>query len=255
MIHLLVLGHALHPSTLGPPETWRELGVDGGGDGGQGGAGGGQGGRPESVPMDRFQKVVQERNDLRSKIAELEGQVQANAEKLATTDTLAKRLKDVETEFASARGQWNEERSIFALGITDPDAIDVARVFHRKLPEENRPPLPDWLGGLVKDPSKAPTAMRGILPQQAGAGAGGGGGSGAAGADGAQNGGGGSKSANAGGAGGHSTTTNGQRTDGAQQAPEPLSPEQIRAIRDRAMKTNDWSEWKRVRGQVLTNPG
>lgn len=45
------------------------------------------------------------------------------------------------------------------MGLSDPDAQLVARTFHERIPEAERPPLGDWLSTIKADPSKAPKAL------------------------------------------------------------------------------------------------
>jgi hypothetical protein len=48
-------------------------------------------------------------------------------------------------------------------GLTDPEAVDVARLLHGRLPVEGRPKLVDWVAGHGAKPEEAPLALRGYL--------------------------------------------------------------------------------------------
>jgi hypothetical protein len=207
------------------------------------GNGGGAGGEGEKapIPYHRFQEVVSERNTMRDRIKTLEKEAQGALEKAATADTLASQLKELQAERKKEQGAWEEERGLLRAGFTDPDAIDVARVLHGKLPEKDRPSLGDWLEGHRKAPDKAPKALTPWLAAQEGN----------AGGKGNAGGSGGSSSGGSGGKG-NADTRGGQRADGQQRAGEPLTADKIKEIRERAQASGDWSEWKKVRDQAYS---
>lgn len=93
------------------------------------------------IPYQRFAAVIAERDTAR-KAAEAAGTASAKAAQL-------------ERELTGAR----EEATLARAGWTDPEAVELARLYHAKLPEESRPDLVGWLGQLRADPGKAPKAL------------------------------------------------------------------------------------------------
>jgi hypothetical protein len=93
------------------------------------------------IPYQRFAAVIAERDTAR-KAAEAAGTATAKAAQL-------------ERELTGAR----EEATLARAGWTDPEAVELARLYHNKLPEESRPDLVGWLGQLRSDPGKAPKAL------------------------------------------------------------------------------------------------
>jgi hypothetical protein len=93
------------------------------------------------IPYQRFAAVIAERDTAR-KAAEAAGTATAKAAQL-------------ERELTGAR----EEATLARAGWTDPEAVELARLYHGKLPEESRPDLVGWLGQLRSDPGKAPRAL------------------------------------------------------------------------------------------------
>ena len=143
----------------------------GGGAGGQGNNGGqaqgnaqGQGnGGGGSIPYDRFQTVVQERNNLQGKVSDLERQVQTLAEKGATADTLAAQLREAQQKFEAERSAWGTERAIVGAGITDPEGVEFARLAYERIKageDGKKPSITDWLGQR----DALPKAVRAYLP-------------------------------------------------------------------------------------------
>lgn len=184
----------------------------------------------QAVPLARFSAVIRERNEARREIATLR-------EQAGQVEALTGRIQHLEEQHQAAAATWEEERGLMAAGLTDPEAIDVARLLHGRLPEEGRPTLGEWVGQLRESPDKAPRALAGYLGggQQGGQGE-------------ARGGSGGEGGEQPAGRRGLGSTRTGQRTDGSQRTSEPLSAEKIVEIRERAVKTGDWSEWKKVRG-------
>lgn len=86
------------------------------------------------------------------RIAELEAQLEGLRASASKAERLAKQLEELQVE----RAAWQ-------AGVTDPEGIEVARLFWGKLPEKDRPGLGDWLSGLKADPSTAPRALAAYL--------------------------------------------------------------------------------------------
>lgn len=94
-----------------------------------------QGGGEAMVPSYRLREATEAKAALEARVRELEQQMQAE------------------------RATWAETESIYKAGLTDPQAIAVARLLHSQLPEADRPKLPDWIASMKADPSKAPPAL------------------------------------------------------------------------------------------------
>lgn len=114
----------------------------------------------KTVPYDRFQTVVNEKNTLSAKIAELERQNQDLLERSATVDTLSKQLRETESKVQEAESRYSTYQAIAGAGITDPELVELTQWSYAKLPEKDRPTLSDWLAGLKADPTKAPAALK-----------------------------------------------------------------------------------------------
>jgi len=93
------------------------------------------------IPYQRFSAVIAERDTAR-KAAE-------------TASAATAKAAQPERDLAGAR----EEATLARAGWTDPEAVELARLYHGKIPEESRPDLVGWLGQLRTDPGKAPKAL------------------------------------------------------------------------------------------------
>lgn len=119
----------------------------------------------KTVPYERFQQAAAGRREALSRVAELEDQVKALQSKAGTAETLAASLRDMEAKYQTVQAEWQTERALYAAGLTDPDGIEVARMFYAKIDPDKRPPLPDWIRGIKADPSTAPRALAAYLGQ------------------------------------------------------------------------------------------
>jgi hypothetical protein len=108
------------------------------------------------VPYARFQSVNDKLAAASLRLEELE----PVAAKVATLEqAIAKQAADL----AAA----NERAEIYGTGITDPEAITVARALHAGLPADTRPALPAWLGQIKSAPATAPKALQPYFAQPA----------------------------------------------------------------------------------------
>lgn len=107
---------------------------------------------PEPAPAPAPAPAPREDRGAKARIAELEAQLEALKATATKAETLAAQLEDMRLE----RAAWQ-------AGVTDPEGIEVARLFHGKLPAKDRPSLGDWLGQLKADPSTAPRALAAYL--------------------------------------------------------------------------------------------
>lgn len=102
---------------------------------------------PTPAPTDKAEAKAEAK-----RIAELEAQLEGLKASASKAERLAKQLEELQVE----RAAWQ-------AGVTDPEGIEVARLFWGKLPEKDRPALGDWLSGLKADPSTAPKALAAYL--------------------------------------------------------------------------------------------
>lgn len=124
---------------------------------------------PETIPYDRFQGVVTEKNDLATKLAAAEKELSQWQQKGATADTLAKQLEAAKAETASLQQRYDLTRNLGAAGLADPEVQDLFAHKWQGLPEKDRPAIDQWVKGLTAEPAKAPVTLRPFLPQAAGA--------------------------------------------------------------------------------------
>lgn len=185
------------------------------------------------IPASRFREEVKLKRAAQERVAELEQQIAKVEQRAATADLLGKQLDEMRGQFTSATAAWETERAVYQLGIIDGEAIEVARHLHQRLPEANRPALPDWLRAVKDDPSKAPKALQPYLAQPSAAPA-------------------------------QSTAAPvppPQVTAAATHAqrPAPTAPAagsgamdaaQIRALREECARTGDWSKWREAQPAI-----
>lgn len=107
---------------------------------------------PQPVATTPAPEAPREDKSTKARIAELEAQLEQFKATATKAEQLAQQLEDMKLE----RAAWQ-------AGVTDPEGIEVARLFHGKLPAKDRPSLGDWLGQLKADPSTAPRALAAYL--------------------------------------------------------------------------------------------
>ena len=193
---------------------------------GDGGAGAGGGTADATVPYERFETAVREKQAMAAEVATLKTEVQGLAERAATAGTLASELETWKTKAAEAEGRFGRYKAIgSALDTSDPDAIEAVEWQYGKLPEEGRPELEPWLTDLKAKPEEAPAVLRRWLQPSDG------GGDGKA------------KPAprrhDAGGGGPGGGAGNGVITD-----------EKVRQVRQRCISTGNWEPWKELKKQM-----
>ena len=193
---------------------------------GDGGAGAGGGTADATVPYERFETAVREKQAMAAEVATLKTEVQGLAERAATAGTLASELETWKMKAAEAEGRFGRYKAIgSALDTSDPDAIEAVEWQYGKLPEEGRPELEPWLTDLKAKPEEAPAVLRPWLQPSDG------GGDGKA------------KPAprrhDAGGGGPGGGAGNGVITD-----------EKVRQVRQRCISTGNWEPWKELKKQM-----
>jgi len=130
----------------------------------------GDGERSPYVPRSRFDEVNETLRAERRRLKQLEADLAAVQPKVTQADELAARVAELQGKLdASAKG-WADERAILAAGVFDePDeAIELARTFYAKLPEDKRPAsLSEYVTGLRAEGAEVPRALQAYLRQPA----------------------------------------------------------------------------------------
>lgn len=120
--------------------------------------------RAKYLELNRKYKKLMERN------SELEDQVLKLEPKAATVDQLTEKLRTQESTFKAEKATWEQDGILRDAGINDDAGRVVARALYNQLPEKERPPLPDWLATMKKEPGKAPRPLQSYFepPKQGG---------------------------------------------------------------------------------------
>lgn len=117
----------------------------------------------KAVPYERFQQVTKGRREALARVAELEDQLRTLQAEAGTARTLADSLRDAEGRLSSQAAEWQGERELWRAGLTDPEGIEVARMFYGKLDADKRPTMGEWLASMKADPTSAPRALAAYL--------------------------------------------------------------------------------------------
>lgn len=189
--------------------------------------GSGQDNAPKTVAHEHFQRVVEAKTGLEAQVKTLQADIAKLTERAALVDTLTQQVNEWKTKAAEAEGSFQTYTEFSgALGSSDKDVIDTFHAKWKALPEAGRPAKADWVKAMKEKPDEAPAVLRPWLSatqQQA------------------------------------ETKTPDKKpapkSPGAGQtppgAPSALSAEQVRAIREEAVRTGDWSKWKEARKAYL----
>lgn len=175
---------------------------------------------PAPIPYGRFREVNDSLNAAKARIADLEREAQTLTQRAATADTLAAQVAEWKTKHAEAEGRFSTFTEFSgALGTSDADVIEAFNSKYKSLPEKERPSRADWIKGLREKPDDAPALLRPFL-----------------GATQAQ------------------TPKPGQpapRIPGQPATPttpaQSVTPEQIKAAREKALATGKWDDYKALR--------
>lgn len=126
---------------------------------------------PETVPYHRLAETSDLLKASRKRARELEEEVTRLRPIGEQVGTLTKERDEWKGRYESDSVAWKEERAILGAGVLDdPDeAIDLARTFHRRLPEADRPALADWIKGLAAEGATVPKALQPYIRKPAAA--------------------------------------------------------------------------------------
>lgn len=178
------------------------------------------GGAPKVVSYENFQAVVTAKSGLEAQVKTLQGQLQTLTEKAATVDTLSAQLNEWKGKAEKAEGRFSTFTELSgALGSTNTKVIDQFDSEWGTLPEKDRPTRKAWVDSLKAKPDDAPEHLRPWLASV--------------------------------------------QADNKTQKPAPpkvpgqpatppgapaqVSAEEVRRVREEAVKTGDWSKWKELR--------
>lgn len=115
-----------------------------------------------TIPYERFQKVVSERDSWRSKHESAQEEMQTLTERSATVDTLGRELELARTKIATLESDGDLNMQLAERGF-DSEGRSVVRMLHDKLPEEDRPNTVDWVDSMKDDASKRPKSLFGYF--------------------------------------------------------------------------------------------
>lgn len=177
---------------------------------------GGNDAAPKTVAQDVFNRVVEAKTGLEAQVRTLQAENQKLVEKAATVDNLTSQV----TEWKGKAEQAGTKFATFtefsaALGTTETDVIDQFDTKYRGLPEAARPERKAWVESLKAKPDEAPAVLRPWLAPAAAAAA---------------------------------ATKPTPKVPGTQATPPgtatPTSAAEVRTMREKAIASGDWTEWK-----------
>jgi hypothetical protein len=120
-------------------------------------------GTPEVVELAKYNKAKEETRKAHERIKELE----PLAARVAELEPLAAKATELEgklAEITAAReadtARWGEELALAEVGLADQLGRDVARAVYQRLPEQDRPTLPDFARGLSKEGADIPKPLQ-----------------------------------------------------------------------------------------------
>jgi hypothetical protein len=109
---------------------------------------------PDAVSKGEMLKKIAKHNTAADA---LEKQIDALQKEVRTSERKHKAaLQDLREELTNGR---EREVALARMGF-DEEGTAVAELLHSRLPEENRPPLTDWLQGMKEDPSTAHNLLK-----------------------------------------------------------------------------------------------
>ena len=121
----------------------------------------------KTVPYERFRDVVAEKNTLKERIAALSSESKGLEEKATRVATLLDQIASLKATHQTEVASLREDLSLSQVGFTDPEAITVARALYQTQPADGRPEsVADWIRSFAAEgASPAPRALAPYLPQ------------------------------------------------------------------------------------------
>lgn len=115
--------------------------------------------RPGPVPYARFHELTQRHQQVTAELDRLRSEVVQRTERAAQADALAKQLAELQAQHAAASQSWAEERTFLGVGLVNPEGQALARTLHGLLPAEGRPAIGDWLGTMLGEGGQVHPAL------------------------------------------------------------------------------------------------
>ena len=96
--------------------------------------------------VERAKEAEAKASEAVSKLTETEAHI-ATLEKTVTQhQDLTAQMASKDEEIAGIKRGFETERAVLGAGITDPEGVEMAKLFHSKLGED-APPMSEWLAG------------------------------------------------------------------------------------------------------------
>tara|TARA_Y100001973_G_scaffold5278_1_gene7427 strand:- start:2568 stop:3143 length:576 start_codon:yes stop_codon:yes gene_type:complete len=111
------------------------------------------------VPYDRFQAVNNARKEAEARAGSLEQKILELEKVAGSADVLFGQVESLNKQLAQERAAFDTERSLMGAGLIEQEARDIALFGYQRTPEENRPPLADWLSGMKENPESIPAYL------------------------------------------------------------------------------------------------
>ena len=116
--------------------------------------------QPQTAPQpseaqQRIRGLTEDRNRLSGKLKEANERVEALELANADSAGLVKQIEALKSKHKAAASGWAEERTWLSHGFSDAPGQAAAKAYYQALPEEGRPALDEWVGGLGSDEEAA----------------------------------------------------------------------------------------------------
>jgi len=118
---------------------------------------------PGRIPYDRFQRVVEQRNDAQGQIVDLKNEIADLQAQASTASALTVQLEEARAGLEALRVDHARDLTLIGAGFTDDAGRAVARMFYDRASEDTRGDMAAWVDGLRADPSNAPIPLRPYL--------------------------------------------------------------------------------------------
>ena len=118
-----------------------------------------------AVPYDRFQEVNTAKKQALARVQELEAQLADTQKQASAADSLFEQLQKTNEVLEAERKSFESERALMSSGLLSQEARDLAQWSYSRLPEDNRPPLNEWLQSMKDDAEAVPAYLRPYMSQ------------------------------------------------------------------------------------------
>lgn len=111
------------------------------------------GSNDQMIPKSRLDEVIRQRDEARSKVSALEGQVEDMKSKVDSYSALASesqkyqaKIQELEASLESERTTWGRDKMLLRHGIQDEDAADLIKLKFEKQMESGEKDFDKWFG-------------------------------------------------------------------------------------------------------------